>query len=63
MKLKLENKLEIIKLYEDGYSVSMIMEKFNIGRTTVNRIERQYREHSIDSFKPKGQKQKIYTGF
>lgn len=32
------------------------MEKFNIGRTTVNRIERQYREHGIDSFKPKGPK-------
>lgn len=62
-KLKLEDKLEIIKLYEDSYSVLMIMEKFNIGRATVNRIERQYREHGIDSFKPKGPKQKIYTGF
>ena len=38
MKLKLEDKLEIIKLYEDSYSVSMIMEKFNIGRATINRI-------------------------
>ena len=59
MKLKLEDKLEIIKLYEDSYSVSMIMEKFNIGRATINRIERQYREPGIDSFKPKGDRKSV----
>ena len=53
MKLTTKDKLKIIMLYEKGYSVSKIMSKFKVAHTTVERIERQYREHGIESFKKK----------
>lgn len=41
MKLNLDNKLKIIKRYLEGYFVSMLCEKFKVGKSTIKRIERQ----------------------
>ncbi len=54
MKLKLEDKLKIITMYEVGDSISSISKKFKVCESVVNRINRQYREHGIESFKTKG---------
>ena len=58
MKLKLEDKLKIIKLYEEGWSEKQICLKYNIYISTLRRIKRQYREHGIESFKEKGKNTK-----
>ena len=60
MKLKLEDKLKIIRIYEEGYSISSLSNKFNVSDNLIKRIERQYREHGIESFKEKGNNTK-YT--
>ena len=60
MKLTLDDKLKIIKLYGEGYSISQLSKKFNVSEKSITRIERQYREHGIDSFKAKG-KNNFYT--
>ena len=58
MKLKLEDKLKIIEMYETGYSIPVICKKIKISKSVVERIERQYREHGIKSFKSKGKNKK-----
>ena len=63
MKLKIEDKLKIISLYEKNYSIPSIKKKFNVGKTAVVQIIRQYREHGIDSFKPKGKNKKYPKEF
>lgn len=42
MKLKLKEKLEIIAMYENGYTMPMISKRFKVGETSVKKIERQY---------------------
>ena len=63
MKLKLKDKLKIIELYEKGYSSSFLSEKFNVAKSEIKRIERQYREHWIESFKEKGKNKKYTPNF
>lgn len=63
MKLKLEDKIKIIRLYEEGYSISSLSKKFNVVDTVIKRIERQYREHGIESFKEKGKNSKYPVDF
>jgi len=63
MKLKLEDKLKIIELYENGWTVKQISLKYGLFRTTVEHIERQYREHGIESFKEKGKNTKYPVNF
>lgn len=53
MKLKLEDKLKIIAMYEVGDSISAISKKFKVCESVIKRIERQYRKHEIKSFKVK----------
>lgn len=60
MKLKLEDKLKIIEMYETGYSIPVICKKIKISKSVVERIERQYREHGIKSFKSKGKTKNIH---
>jgi transposase-like protein len=63
MKLKLEDKIKIIKFYKQGYSISYLSKKFNVADNTIERIERQYREHGIESFKEKGNNSKYPVDF
>ena len=63
MKLKLDDKLKIIEMYEDGHSISMICKKFEVSSSVIIRIERQYREHGIESFKVKGKNRKYSPEF
>lgn len=63
MKLKLEDKLKIIKLYEEGWSEKQICLKYNIYISTLRRIKRQYREHGMESFKEKGKNTKYPVDF
>ena len=63
MKLKLEDKIKIIKFYEQGYSISYLSKKFNVSIYTIERIERQYREHGIESFKEKVNNSKYPANF
>ncbi len=55
MKLTLNDKLQIIKLYEEGYSISRLSKEFKVSNARIGEIERQYREHGIESFEEKGQ--------
>jgi len=63
MKLTLEDRLMIIELYEKGYSISNLAKKFNVCHTTIDKIERQYREHGIQSFKEKNINNKYSNEF
>ena len=63
MKLTLEDKLEIIKMYETTYSIAVISKKFKVNKSVIKQIERQYREHEIESFKPKGKSKKYSPEF
>lgn len=63
MKLKLEDKIKIIAMYETGNSVPLICKKFKVCESVVKRIERQYREHGIESFKTKGKNMKYSPEF
>ena len=63
MKLNLEDKLKIIKLKEDGFSETYIAKMFSVNRSTISTITRQYREHGIKSFKPKGKNVKYPPDF
>ena len=60
MKLKLEDKLEIIRLYEEGYQQTRIAKKFKVQESTINAITRQYRTYGIESLKKTG-KDNIYS--
>ena len=53
MKLKLEDKLKIIDLYNEGLSTSQISKQFKVSDWIIENIKRQYREHGIESFKEK----------
>jgi len=57
MKLKLEDKLKIIELYEERWSITRISKKYQVSASVIKRLERQYREHGIESFKEKGKNQ------
>lgn len=63
MKLKLEDKLKIITMYEAGDSIPPISKKFKVSESVIKRIERQYREHGIESFKAKGKNMKYSPEF
>ena len=63
MKLKLEDKLKIITMYEVGDSLSSISKKFKVSKSVIERIERQYREHGIKSFKSKDKNKKYSPEF
>lgn len=63
MKLKLKDKIQIIRFYEEGYSIPYLSEQFNVSNYTIRRIERQYREHGIESFKEKGNNSKYPVDF
>lgn len=63
MKLKLKDKIQIIRFYEEGYSIPDLSEQFNVSNYTIKRIERQYREHGIESFKEKGNNLKYPVEF
>ena len=63
MKLKLDDKLKIIEMYEDGHSISMICKKFEVSSSVIIRIKRQYKEHGIQSFKAKGKNRKYSPEF
>lgn len=63
MKLKLDDKLKIIAMYETGHSISEISKKFKVCKSVVEQIERQYREHGIVSFKSKGKNMKYSPEF
>ena len=58
MKLKLEDKLKIIDLYNEGRSTSQISKQFKVSDWIIENIKRQYREHGIESFKEKGKNKK-----
>ena len=53
MKLTLDDKIKIIKLYEEGYTIPQLSKKFKVGDSTIERVERQFREHGLNSFKEK----------
>lgn len=63
MKLNLEDKLKIIAMYEVGHPISSISKKFKVCKSVVKWIERQYREHGIESFKAKGKNMKYSPEF
>ena len=63
MKLKLEDKLKIITMYEAGDLISSISKKFKVCESVIRGIERQYREHGIESFKAKGKNMKYSPEF
>ena len=63
MKLKLEDKLKIIELYEEGFSISTLSKKYHVSTTTIEKIERQYREHGLTSFKRKDKNNKYSPDF
>ena len=63
MKLKLEDKLKIIAMYKAGDSILSISKKFKVSEPVIRRIERQYREHGIESFKAKGKNMKYSPEF
>ena len=63
MKLKLEDKLKIIELYEEGYSISTLSKKFHVSTKTIERIERQHREYGPSSFKGKDKNNKYSPYF
>lgn len=58
MKLKLEDKLKIIDLYNEGLSTSQISKQFKVSDWIIENIKRQYREYGIESFKEKGKNKK-----
>ncbi len=47
-------------MYESGDLISSVIKKFKVYESVIKRIERQYREHEIESFKAKG-KNMIYS--
>lgn len=63
MKLKLEDKLKIIDLYNEGCSTSQISKQFKVSDWIIENIKRQYREHGIESFKEKGKNKKYSSEF
>lgn len=63
MKLKLEDKLKIIDLYNEGLSTSQISKQFKVSDWIIENIKRQYREHGIESFKEKGKNKKYSSEF
>ena len=58
MKLKLEDKLKIIDLYNEGLSTSQISKQFKVSDWIIENIKRKYRKHEIESFKAKGKNKK-----
>ncbi|MFI3307745.1 MAG: helix-turn-helix domain-containing protein [Mycoplasmatota bacterium] len=63
MKLKLQDKLEIIEMYTQGFSIAKIRLKYNVGKTVITEITRQYRTHGIESFTEKFKNRKYTIGF
>ena len=48
-------------MYEAGDLISSISKKFKVCESVIKRIERQYIEHGIKSFKAKGKKYEIFA--
>ena len=62
MKLSLEDKIEIVRLYKEvGLGYKSISKKFNVRFSTIERMIRRYKEHGIESLKhpPKQQKYSV----
>lgn len=52
MKLSLEDKIEIVRLYKEvGLGYESISKKFNVRFSTIERMIRRYKEHGIESLK------------
>lgn len=63
MKLKLQDKLDIIEMYEQGFSNTVIRLKYNVGKTIIKEITRQYRTYGIESFSEKSKNKKYSLEF
>ena len=50
-------------MYEAGFTIKQICIKYGVYRSTIEQIERQYREHGINSFKEKGNNSKYPADF
>lgn len=50
-------------MYEAGFTLKQICLKYGVYRTTIEQIERQYREHGINSFKEKGKNTKYPVNY
>lgn len=50
-------------MYETGFTIKQICLKYGVTKTTIERIERQYREHGINSFKEKGKNTKYSANY
>ena len=52
MKLSLEDKIEIVRLYEEvGLGYKSISKKFNVRSSAIEMVIRRYKEHEIESLK------------
>lgn len=52
MKLSLEDKIEIVRLYEEvGLGYESISKKFNVRSSTIEGIIKRYKKHEIESLK------------
>lgn len=64
MKLSLEDKIEIVRLYEEvGLGYESISKKFNVRFSTIERMIRRYKEHGIESLKHPPKQQKYSADF
>ena len=51
MKLSLEDKIAIVKFYDEGYSNVVIARKFNVLTSTMEIIICRYKMHGVKSLK------------
>lgn len=64
MKLSLEDKKEIVRLYdEEGLGYNSISKKINLGCTTIKTIIRRYKNHGIYSLKHPPKQHKYSADF
>ena len=63
MKLSLEDKIEIVKLYEDGLGYQSIADKFNVFHSTIYRIIKRYKINGLSSLKHPPKQQKYSLDF
>lgn len=63
MKLSLEEKIEIVKLYEKGLGYQSIADKYNVLRSTIDRIIRRYKINGLSSLKHPPKRQNYSAKF
>lgn len=51
--VEIKNKLEIILLYNDKFSISELSKQFKVTHFVSSNIEHHYRENKINSYKEK----------